>query len=554
MKARRLLTLLLLVALVSGVLIPGSDVPFTEAASSSPASGRGALADLEGPKRLFELEACVGLQRYLPPPNAAWEVPQLAVTIYPAGGTTPVYNDTVSTDSYGGFYISFEGNDTHYDIVVKGPHTLSNRQEDLDLTAGLPISMGVLLEGDASNNNYIDVLDYSIIHKAFFKERGDAEYDERADFNQDGIVDILDYSLFHANFWRGGPIVGSWGMRVGACPGPDMATTRQQSAQAAPSGTVYFTFYPSSSTQQVGQNFWMQALVNPSNQPVSAAQVKVKYDPRYLQVTQVIPGTVLTWVFRNSYNNSEGSVTYAAGAAPGSAPPRQNFSLVTIVFRPLAVTPGLGGTPVNYLEVSAVYEGNSYPTSRGSSTVIIVPPADTPTPTETPTETPTPTPVPALVCTNVFDDLNNNRIPEPEEPALPGAVITFTEVTTVGIRPVATYVTSREEITHCFTISYPPGIFYLNSLEPPDYRSLGPRDWGIYAMPGVTVPIYLAQGVIGTPTPTWTGTPPTATPTFTAVPSATPTATLTPLATTTPSATPAAGLYLPLIMDRAGTW
>jgi len=87
-------------------------------------------------------------------------------------------------------------------ITVKNAHTISNRIASVVLLPGPnDLDLGTLWEGDANDDDVVDITDFSILRLVF------ATADGRADFNQDGIVDILDFSLLRSNFAKHGPLL-----------------------------------------------------------------------------------------------------------------------------------------------------------------------------------------------------------------------------------------------------------------------------------------------------------------------------------------------------------
>jgi len=126
------------------------------------------------------------------PPHAQWMM-SLRLTV---GGTL----HTVETDAFGRFALSGLTPGT-CEIRVKNRHTLTNALSDALLVAGEnALSLGLLREGDANDDDVVDIADFSVLRSIF------GTTDPRADFNQDGIVDIVDFSLLRANFGRCGPI------------------------------------------------------------------------------------------------------------------------------------------------------------------------------------------------------------------------------------------------------------------------------------------------------------------------------------------------------------
>jgi pimeloyl-ACP methyl ester carboxylesterase len=137
------------------------------------------------------IEGSVTLQGRRAPPDTSWSVP-LTVTV----GSTSY---AVATDQWGKFTL-FGLTPGTYDIRVKNSHTLRNLKSGVALVAGPnPVDFGALLEGDANDDNAVNIKDFSILSTGFYPT-----YDARADFNEDGYINISDFSLLVTNFgWYG---------------------------------------------------------------------------------------------------------------------------------------------------------------------------------------------------------------------------------------------------------------------------------------------------------------------------------------------------------------
>jgi hypothetical protein len=140
------------------------------------------------------LQGSVTLQRPgKPAPDPSWQVP-LTVTV---GGAV----HSATTDTWGQFTLRDLQPGT-YDIRVKNPHTLVNLKSGVSLAAGIQtIHFGTLLEGDANNDNCVNIIDFSVLANGFTPR-----FDARADLNEDGLVNISDFSLLVLNFGRCGDI------------------------------------------------------------------------------------------------------------------------------------------------------------------------------------------------------------------------------------------------------------------------------------------------------------------------------------------------------------
>jgi hypothetical protein len=192
------------------------------------------------------------------------------------------------------------------------------------------VNFGLLLEGDATNDDAVNTLDYSRLYETF------GGSDAAADFNQDGRVNILDYSVLYSNFWLTGPR-------------PVLA---RPSAGAPLQGTDVVTL-----TVVGGEAFARWPLVAPvvvdtGRTEVDGVEVHLAFDPTVLQVVdaggqpanQVEPGTVLGQVIRNLADNAAGEVHYAAGVPFGQPRVAGTFDLARVRFKPLRPTPPEGTT------------------------------------------------------------------------------------------------------------------------------------------------------------------------------------------------------------------
>lgn len=156
------------------------------------------------PVSFATINGSVTLQGRPAAPNARWSVP-VTVDLYANGNmATPVMSYTVTTDQSGNFSIPNVPAGT-YTIAVKNSHTLKRVLSNQVLVQGAnALSFGLLLEGDANNNNFVSATDFSILLNSFNKSSTDAGFDARADFNKDGFVSALDFSLLLNNFNQGG--------------------------------------------------------------------------------------------------------------------------------------------------------------------------------------------------------------------------------------------------------------------------------------------------------------------------------------------------------------
>jgi hypothetical protein len=133
-------------------------------------------------------------------PDARWEI-TLTVKFSTAGSV--VLTETAQTDASGVFTITDLEPGT-YNVWVKHSHTLAQREDGVEIAAGetKEVDFGTLFEGDADDDNFIDISDFTI-WKSLFETA-----DPTADFNNDDWVDISDFTLWKANFEKEGDPIG----------------------------------------------------------------------------------------------------------------------------------------------------------------------------------------------------------------------------------------------------------------------------------------------------------------------------------------------------------
>ncbi|MBL8133239.1 MAG: hypothetical protein JNL42_15365 [Anaerolineae bacterium] len=237
-----------------------------------------------------------------------------------------------------------------YDIWVKHPQSLAGAQPLVTLSAPTTdVTLSALLLGDANDTNVVNIADFSILAAAFGTSSDQPGYDARADFTGDAHVNISDFSILAANFGLNGapPPAGGTGapeLRVLETLPPELASAR-----------LRFLTNNGSVSTRVGAAFSVTLRAGNSTvgggsvvSLLDGAEAHLTFDPTKLQVdTSIVggltPGTTLTTILRSAYDNSAGTIDFAAGTL--SAPASGEFTLVTIRFRALAST-GSGVTLV----------------------------------------------------------------------------------------------------------------------------------------------------------------------------------------------------------------
>jgi len=108
---------------------------------------------------------------------------------------------------------------------------------------------------------------------------------------------------------------------------------------------VDLVLLPSSQTvDNIGDIFDVSIEAQCNGQDVSGVAAFVDFDPDYLEVKSVTPGTTLPTVLQNTYDNNAGTIDYQAGKL-GAPFPSDTFTVATISFKALNST---ANTPINF--------------------------------------------------------------------------------------------------------------------------------------------------------------------------------------------------------------
>jgi hypothetical protein len=161
----------------------------------------------------------VDLQRpNAPPPDPSWAV-LVHFSLYPPGDPETVCHAwDLTLDPSGNWEGALEAYAGFYDARIKNMHTLRNLRYNVEITTTNAIDMGLLLEGDANDDNRVRITDFGILRNAYFTDAGDPEFDPRADFDENGEIRIRDFSLLRLNYFEEGDIVVGSGVAADAGP------------------------------------------------------------------------------------------------------------------------------------------------------------------------------------------------------------------------------------------------------------------------------------------------------------------------------------------------
>jgi len=95
--------------------------------------------------------------------------------------------------------------------------------------------------------------------------------------------------------------------------------------------TVYLKIEPETIDVAKGENFTLNVTVPiTAGEEVAAAEAHIDFDSAYFNVTNVTPGNGPSVVLKNVWNNSTGTVDFAAGRGLGEPAQTSNFTLCTI--------------------------------------------------------------------------------------------------------------------------------------------------------------------------------------------------------------------------------
>ncbi len=138
-------------------------------------------------------------QGHRPQPDVLQQMP---ITLALTTGATEVDYPSQITDQNGYFSAPVGGlpNGT-YTWRVKGPQYLSNSGTvALFGDPSTSVEMGLMLVGDANNDNAVSVLDFTVLSPTLGRSINDPGYDPRADFTGDQRVDVSDFNWIRINF------------------------------------------------------------------------------------------------------------------------------------------------------------------------------------------------------------------------------------------------------------------------------------------------------------------------------------------------------------------
>lgn len=129
----------------------------------------------------------------------------ITLTFYAPGNATLLYSYTTTIDENGDFDLSDSIAAGNYDIYAKIDGTLAKSYLNEYISAGAnTLLLGSFIPGDLSDNNFINISDFSLLNVSFGSIEGDANYNYLADMNCDGTINIIEFSLLNIGFGQTG--------------------------------------------------------------------------------------------------------------------------------------------------------------------------------------------------------------------------------------------------------------------------------------------------------------------------------------------------------------
>jgi len=147
-------------------------------------------------------------------PDAGWVVPLIVKFFTPGANVlngTPTYEFNLTTArSTAGSTAVCEAMGVapgSYDVTARSESTLMNVKRSVVISApNTSVDLGTLLEGNANQDNIIDLDDYAILSTCWLASKAQACFDLRTDFDRNGLIDAADLCLLAANWLRSSPV------------------------------------------------------------------------------------------------------------------------------------------------------------------------------------------------------------------------------------------------------------------------------------------------------------------------------------------------------------
>jgi hypothetical protein len=126
-------------------------------------------------------------------------------------------------------------------------------------------------------------------------------------------------------------------LMASGCQPAAVSQAAPQSEQAA--ATVRLVFDPAEVTITPGEEFMLTVNVEAGKEKVDAVQISIDYGSAAMKILEIKAGDALSTPLLNQYDNSTGTLDYAAGILPPAKAPTGTFKLAEIRFSAVAESP-----------------------------------------------------------------------------------------------------------------------------------------------------------------------------------------------------------------------
>jgi len=125
----------------------------------------------------------------------------VTIEIRSPGSSTALETQTVNLDANGRYsFITYQVGS--FDLTAKASNWLRQKKSGNDLAVGSNIADFTLINGDANNDNRVDVVDLGILATNYGKLSGATG--SQGDFNGDGAVNVIDLGILATNYGASG--------------------------------------------------------------------------------------------------------------------------------------------------------------------------------------------------------------------------------------------------------------------------------------------------------------------------------------------------------------
>ena len=234
--------------------------------------------------------------------------------------TNPIYSFNQNSDA-NGLHNLTNLTGGPYDIWIYRPGYLS-ALETVTLNSGDNTLDVTLLGGDATNDNLVNIIDFSILATSFGTSQGDQGFAESADFNNNGTIGIGDFSI----------LAGSYGM-TGEMPGDNAGGVDPASVDVVPQ-LVDLSLRVTESQYQTGELIAVDLMLDAGEQGVDGMDVSLNFDPAVLEFDRVQWTGSLEQVLQQNVDTEKGQIDLASGSLFTTV--QGDALLATVYFRAIS--------------------------------------------------------------------------------------------------------------------------------------------------------------------------------------------------------------------------